>query len=122
MNLAKRALALALALSLVFSLSGCAGKVSHLKAKHLDAIIDVRTEDKYVYGHLQGSIGADYKMDTFKDRVDNLSRTKHYGVYGKNRDEAAQAIRMMIRWGFKHLNNLGNIDDAAKFSRLEVVM
>jgi rhodanese-related sulfurtransferase len=122
MNLTKRAVAAALALALVFSLSACAGKTSHLKATNLGAIIDVRTEDKYVYGHLQGSIGADYQMDTFKDRLANLNRAGHYGVYGKDHDDAANAIRIMIRWGFKHVSNLGSLDEAHVFTRIPEVM
>lgn len=122
MNLVKRAFALALALSLAVGVTGCAGKTSHLKAKNLNAIIDVRTEDKYIYGHLEGSVGADYQMDTFKDRLANLNRKGHYGVYGKNRDEASAAIRIMIRWGFKHVSNLGSLDDAHAFTHIQEVM
>jgi rhodanese-related sulfurtransferase len=83
---------------------------------------DVRTEDKYVYGHLEGAVGADYKMDTFEQRLANLNRTAHYGVYGKNRDEVAIAIRIMIRWGFKHVSNLGTLDDAQAFTHIPEVM
>jgi len=118
-----RVLAAALvAVALALGATGCAQKASHLDVKKLQAIIDVRTEDKFVYGHLENAVGADYQMDTFKSRVANLNRDGHYGVYGKNRDEVGAAIRILIRDGFKHLNNLGSIDDAQLATKLNVVM
>ena len=114
--------ATAVVVSLALGVAGCSGKQTHLDQSKLGAIIDVRIEDKYIYGHLENAIGADYKMDTFRSRVANLSRTGHYGVYGKNRKEVAEAIRFLILMGFKHLNNLGTIDDAQQLTKRKVVM
>jgi len=107
---------------LALGLQGCAAKESHLDVKKLQAIIDVRIEDKFIYGHLENSIGADYQMDTFTSRVANLKRNSSYGVYGKDKNDAANAIRVLIKLGFKHLNNLGSLDDAQKATHLKVVM
>lgn len=122
MTLKRGALAATLAMLLLMGVSACTEKQSNLSVAKLTALIDVRTEDKYVYGHIEGSVGADYQMDSFRSRVATLARDGHYGIFGGNATDAAAAIKIMKYMGFKHLNNLGSFTDAVALTHAKVVM
>jgi predicted sulfurtransferase len=56
----------------------------YVKADKSGAIIlDVRTQREYNYGHLEGAILMDIYQRSFRDKVDQLDKSKMYYVYCK---------------------------------------
>lgn len=77
-------------------------------------VLDVRTPEEYSQGHLPQAINIDVKNTSFKEEVSKLNRDDDYKVYCAHGRRAAQAVTIMQELGFKHLQNLGGLEDARK--------
>ena len=69
-------------------------------------ILDVRTAQEYVLGHLKGSINLDFKSPSFRDEIARLDREKAYLLYCRTGNRSGRVIVLMSSLGFKELYNL----------------
>ena len=90
---------------LVERLSGLPFRDNFVDAKCL-VILDVRTAQEYVLGHLDGSINLDFKSPSFSDLIARLDRDKAYLLYCRTGRRSARAVMLMSSLGFKELYNL----------------
>ena len=79
-------------------------------------ILDVRTPEEYVEGHIANSLNIDFKSDTFREDVDQLDKNKTYLVYCRSGVRSAGARDTMEELGFKEVYNMegGILDWEAK--------
>lgn len=77
-------------------------------------IIDVRTREEYSNGHLKGSLNIDFLKSSFKSEISKLDKNKKYKVYCRSGNRSGQAERLMKSMGFKSVDNVGSLQQAAK--------
>ena len=70
-------------------------------------IIDVRTDMEVQGGYIDGTtLFIDFYASDFKAKVAALDKSKKYIVYCHAGGRSAEAAEIMIKKGFKHVNNL----------------
>ncbi|MGI9544231.1 MAG: rhodanese-like domain-containing protein [Cyclobacteriaceae bacterium] len=69
-------------------------------------LIDVRTEAEYKEGYIPGTLLIDYKASGFRDKIEELDKSKNYYLYCRSGARSASACRIMAENGFKELYNL----------------
>ena len=69
-------------------------------------IIDVRTPEEYIAGHLDGAINLDYYSGGFLDRLKSLDKNSTYIVYCRKGIRGGIALEMMRSLGFKEVYNM----------------
>ena len=75
-------------------------------------ILDVRTEDEYNQGHLEGAVRYDYRAGELHDALDSLDKHRAYMVYCRSGNRSAHAVEDMKDAGFTALYNmLGGFND-----------
>ena len=77
-------------------------------------IIDVRTADEYSNGHVKDSTNIDFLKPDFKEQILKLDKTKTYKLYCRSGNRSGQAMKIMKSLGFKDVENLGSLNQAAK--------
>ncbi|MBS1972610.1 MAG: rhodanese-like domain-containing protein [Bdellovibrionales bacterium] len=77
-------------------------------------ILDVRTPEEYSKDHVAAAMNIDVKNPNFKTEVSKLSREDEYKVYCASGRRSTQAVSIMQELGFKHLENLGGLENAKK--------
>lgn len=86
-----------------------------------DAIIlDVRTPEEYVAGHLDGAKLLDFNGGAVAEALPNLDPDGEYLIYCRSGNRAGQAITLMEQAGFTNLTNLGSLEQAAKSTGLSI--
>lgn len=79
----------------------------YIKAEKSETIIiDVRTQREYDYGHLENAVVIDIYDKSFRDKVAQLDKSKHYMVYCKTGIRSRSAVNYMLQSGFKHVCDL----------------
>lgn len=63
-------------------------------------IIDVRTAQEFVQGHLAGAVNIDVSSPDFAGRVKELDSTRPYAVYCHSGNRSAVAVGAMTSAGF----------------------
>ena len=63
-------------------------------------ILDVRTDEEYSGGHIEGSTNIDVKSESFADEVGKLDKSKTYLVYCRSGKRSAAAVEIMEAEGF----------------------
>ena len=98
-------------LCLAFAQSG-----THSMAADLSkvVILDVRTPAEYKENHLQNAVQIDFKEPDFKEKIQQLDKSKTYKVYCRSGNRSGQAIQLMKSLGFRDVENMGSISEAAK--------
>ena len=91
--------------ALVERLSDPSLRDNFVDGKYL-VILDVRTAQEYVLGHLKGSINLDFKSPSFRDEIARLDRDKAYLLYCRTGNRSGRVIVLMSSLGFKELYNL----------------
>ena len=93
--------------------SGTADGACKLSAKeYIDVdkndtlILDVRTQNEFDYGHLEGAIVIDIYNKSFKDEISKLDKEKKYFVYCKTGIRSRSAVSYMVNSGFKNVCDL----------------
>lgn len=84
-------------------------------------VLDVRTPAEYSDGHVKDAMNIDIFADDFKKRVDKLDRNKIYKVYCRSGNRSGQATSIMKQMGFKDVENIGGVGQAAKRLQREIV-
>jgi len=69
-------------------------------------IIDVRTPEEYVGGHIEKAINLDYYSETFADELDQLDKEKTYLIYCRTDQRSGEALDMMAELGFREVYNM----------------
>lgn len=69
-------------------------------------ILDVRTQREFDYGHLEGAIVIDIYQRDFRDKVNQLDKTKTYYVYCKTGIRSRSAVNYMVQSGFTKVCDL----------------
>lgn len=77
-------------------------------------VIDVRTADEYSSGHVKDSTNIDFLKPNFKEQILKLDKTKTYKLYCRSGNRSDQAMKLMKTLGFKDVENLGSLNQAAK--------
>ncbi|WP_165394751.1 rhodanese-like domain-containing protein [Methanofollis fontis] len=69
-------------------------------------ILDVRTPEEYLSGHIEGAINIDYYDPAFRDGIDRLDRSATYLVYCRTAVRSAAATAIMAEMGFDDLYDM----------------
>jgi phage shock protein E len=77
-------------------------------------ILDVRTPEEYSEVRVQGSMNIDWNGPDFKDQVSKLDKNASYKVYCRSGNRSGRAMELMKTLGFKDVENLGSVDEAAQ--------
>lgn len=115
---------LAAALLAIFasgSLAGCAAQSEDPTS--YAAIIDVRTEEEWATGHLEGAVRIGLADADFASQLENLDKAADYYIYCRSGNRAGQAIDFMKSNGFTgKLTNGGSVANAASATGLNIVV
>jgi rhodanese-related sulfurtransferase len=79
-----------------------------------NVLLDVRTPQEYNERHLPLAINVDFREANFKNEIAKLNREDTYQVYCKSGRRSASALTAMKELGFKNVEDLKGIEDAAK--------
>lgn len=69
-------------------------------------ILDVRTPPEYAKGHIKDAINLNYYSDNFKDKLDQLDKSKTYLVYCRSGHRSGKTLDIMEKLGFTKVYNL----------------
>ena len=68
-------------------------------------LLDVRTPVEFQSGHLEGAENVDYQSN-FKAEIQTMDKGKKYLLYCKSGIRSANAIQVMLHFGFKEVYNM----------------
>lgn len=63
-------------------------------------ILDVRTDEEFTAGHIEGAENIDVKSESFKDDVGKLDKSKSYIVHCRTGRRSETAVQIMEDMGF----------------------
>jgi len=63
-------------------------------------ILDVRTDEEFAVGHIEGAENIDVKSESFKDEVGKLDKSKTYIVHCRTGRRSETAVKVMEEMGF----------------------
>ena len=70
-------------------------------------IIDVRTDDEFTTGYIEGAVNIDFYMgNKFISEIDKLDKSKSYFIYCKSGARSGQTCELMKQKDFKKVYNL----------------
>ncbi|MFP5518983.1 MAG: rhodanese-like domain-containing protein [Bdellovibrionia bacterium] len=84
-------------------------------------VIDVRTEEEFHDGHVEGAQLINLYDEKFSDKIARLDKDKHYALYCRSGNRSGQATRMMKDLGFNHVKNFGSVASAARTLQRKIV-
>lgn len=85
-------------------------------------LIDVRTEEEFKEGHLEGAIQHDYyETESFQRFLTGLDTSKSYLIYCRSGGRSGTVLDMMAQMGFGQVYNLDGGINAWKSAGLPVV-
>ena len=80
---------------------------SNLDKDNESVIIDVRTSEEHLEGHIQNSILIDIsKTEAFIEKLNSLDKSVSYYVYCRSGQRSAKACYLMEQLGIKRIFNL----------------
>ena len=71
-------------------------------------IIDVRTQEEFIEGHIEGAINIDFQSDKFRGQIDELDRNNKYLIYCRSGNRSRGALEVMVEMDFKEVYHLSN--------------
>ena len=85
-----------------------------LSAEEMDAIlsldkvqlIDVRTPEEFEGGHIEGAINIDYRDSNFKQKLEQIDKTKPIAIYCKKGGRSNACAMDMKKQGFVKIYDL----------------
>ena len=69
-------------------------------------IIDVRTPEEYVAGHIEGALNIPIEVGDFDSAIASLDRETHYAIYCRTGRRSALAVERMSKAGFTTMSEL----------------
>ncbi len=79
------------------------GKV--IKLKNV-TIVDVRTPQEFISGHIDGSVNIDWYKRNFKENIQRLAKDKPIAIYCRSGNRTSKAASVLHSMGFKEVINL----------------
>ncbi len=76
-------------------------------------ILDVRTPEEFSESHVVGAKNIDFLNPTFTSNIQNLDKEKIYKLYCRSGNRSGQAEKLMKTLGFKDVENIGSLAQAA---------
>jgi len=77
--------------------------------------LDVRTDEEYSEGHIDGSAHIGIVDPKFGEKLNELNKSRSYVVYCGSGGRSARAVKTMLDFGFGDVHNLtGGITDWKK--------
>lgn len=92
-----------------------------IKANKGAFILDVRTPEEYVGGHLQNAKNVNWYSENFNEMVIKADKNKPVYVYCQVGGRSLKASNRLIELGFKEVYNLNGGMSAWMENKLEVV-
>jgi phage shock protein E len=84
-------------------------------------IIDVRTESEWNDGHMKGAILIPYDLIGQKIGMTSKDKSMKIYVYCRSGRRSKIAKETLEKLGYKHVVNLGSLEDAAKKMQRKIV-
>jgi len=104
----------------IAALTSCASSSPDMSS--VSAVIDVRTQEEWATGHLDGAINIDIQSAEFADKIGSLDHSANYVIYCRSGNRAGKAIEYMKSSGFTGvLTNAGSVSDASNITGMKVV-
>lgn len=75
-------------------------------AEQKPIVLDVRTPEEYVTGHLQGARNIDFRAGDFVEKIQALDKNVPYAIYCRTGNRSGQALETMRSLGFTSVVNL----------------
>lgn len=69
-------------------------------------LLDIRTPEEFMAGHLKNAINIDYYASDFQNQLGKLDKSQTYLVYCRSGSRSSTAIQMMKTLGFKRVYEL----------------
>jgi rhodanese-related sulfurtransferase len=69
-------------------------------------VLDVRTPEEFVEGHLSNAVNIDFNAPDFKAKVNELDKQKTYLVYCRSGRRSLEAAKVMKAAGFNSVINM----------------
>jgi len=69
-------------------------------------ILDVRTQEEYESGYIEGAINIDYYSETYRDDLDTLDKEKAYLIYCRTARRTGETMDIMRELGFREVYNM----------------
>lgn len=69
-------------------------------------IIDVRTLQEFLAGHIPGAVNIDVTADTFTQKANDLDKSARVYVYCASGNRSGKAKALLLQAGFQHVFNL----------------
>jgi rhodanese-related sulfurtransferase len=85
-------------------------------------LIDARTPDEFVQGHVSGATNIDVTAGDFVQRVQQLDKNRAYGVYCQSGRRSSTAAEYMKALGFADVTDLSTAGKAASMLCRELVV
>ncbi|MBU0762295.1 MAG: rhodanese-like domain-containing protein [Candidatus Altiarchaeota archaeon] len=75
-------------------------------------IIDVRTPEEYLQGHIEGADNMDYYSPDFREKISKLDIDKAYLLYCRTGHGSGESLKIMNEMGFRNVTHLsGGINE-----------
>ncbi|GAA2084105.1 hypothetical protein GCM10009821_26770 [Aeromicrobium halocynthiae] len=103
----------------VGALTACSGESVDVTDETV--ILDVRTPEEFVEGHLAGAQNIDVSADDFDERVTQLDTDAQVVVYCRSGIRSADAVERMEGLGFTDLTDAGGLQQASDATGLAIV-
>lgn len=87
---------------------------SSAKGQQPPTIVDVRTPEEFADNHLKEAINIDFRDQSFETKIKALNKEQPYVLYCRSGNRSGQAEKLMKSLGFKSVENLGSLQEAAK--------
>ena len=87
---------------------------SSAKSQQPPTIVDVRTPEEFADNHLNEAINIDFRDQSFETKLKELSKETPYVLYCRSGNRSGQAEKLMKSLGFKSVENLGSLQEAAQ--------
>jgi len=84
-------------------------------------VIDVRTPEEFVAGHLDGAINYDFEGGSLEASLADLDPNSSYVLYCRSGRRSALAAQLMTNEGFADVTDLGSLEAAATATGLDIV-
>ncbi len=84
-------------------------------------IVDVRTPEEFIDGHIEGAVNAEFRSEKFGIEIDRFDKNKTYFVYCRTGNRSYDALNLMGRLGFRSIVRLQGDITGRKSAGLPVV-
>lgn len=78
----------------------------NLKENASYVLLDVRTPEEYLQGHLKGANNINFHNETFEDMLEDMDKKKKYLVYCRSGNRSRKTMFLMRDLGFEEVYNL----------------